>query len=44
MGNAEDGGGVFTSSASEGVCVFGAWVGCNEDSCKQEKGQVVVGR
>jgi hypothetical protein len=24
-------------------CVFGAWVGCDEDSCKQEKERVLVG-
>ena len=24
--------------------VFGAWVGCGEDSCKQEKARVLVGR
>jgi len=25
-------------------CVFGAWVGCDEDSCKQERERVLVGR
>jgi hypothetical protein len=34
----------YTSGGAEGVCVFGAWVGCDEDSCKQEMERVLVGR
>jgi len=36
--------GGYTSSASEAVCVFGTRVGCDEDSCKQDQEQVLVGR
>jgi hypothetical protein len=36
--------GGYTSSASEAECVFGAQVGCDEDSSKQEKERVLVGR
>jgi hypothetical protein len=36
--------GGYTSGGAEGECVFGAWVGCDEDSCKQEKERVLVGR
>jgi hypothetical protein len=36
--------GGYTSSASEAECVLGACMGCDEDSSKQEKKRVLVGR
>jgi hypothetical protein len=42
--NAQDGGGLIRRIYLRWDCVFGARVGYDEDSCKQEMEQVLVGR